>query len=145
MLRILSLLSVLVLAGCATGMYNAPSGDEAVTLKVDNQLASPAGDSGDGAWQMPMSTSAKASIFKVNGERISEQGGAESVLLEPGKQSVEVYADQGGILRFGKFRYTFDEGGVYQVRIKPSGGSKDYTLELVKASAPQDVLVSKDF
>ena len=95
---------------------------------------------------MPTSSAAKAEIFKVDGDRISEQGGVESVFIDAGERSVEVFADQGGILRFGKFRHTFEEKGIYQVRIKPSSGTKgDYTLELVKASAPNDVLVSKNF
>ncbi|MED5432147.1 MAG: hypothetical protein VX920_07405 [Pseudomonadota bacterium] len=144
MLRVLSLLSVLMLAGCATGMYNEPDAEDAAKLTVDNQLSSTAqGDTG--GWQMPVSTSAKAEIFKVDGERISEQGGVESVFIDEGERSVEVFADQGGILRFGKFRHTFEEKGIYQVRIKASSGKGDYTLELVKASAPNDVLVSKNF
>ena len=43
MLRILSLLSVLTLAGCATGMYNEPDADHAAKLSVDNQLSAAAG------------------------------------------------------------------------------------------------------
>jgi len=146
MLRILSLLSVLTLAGCATGMYNEPDADDAAKLSVDNQLSVAAKGDGGGGWQMPTSSSAKAEIFKVDGDRISEQGGVESVFIDAGERSVEVFADQGGILRFGKFRHTFEEKGIYQVRVKPSSGNKgDYTLELVKASAPDDVLVSKNF
>jgi hypothetical protein len=146
MLRILSLLSVLTLAGCATGMYNEPDAGDAAKLSVDNQLSVAAKGDGGGGWQMPTSSSAKAEIFKVDGDRISEQGGVESVFIDAGERSVEVFADQGGILRFGKFRHTFEEKGIYHVRVKPSPGNKgDYTLELVKASAPDDVLVSKNF
>ncbi len=146
MLRILSLLSVLTLAGCATGMYNEPDADDAAKLSVDNQLSVAEKGDGGGGWQMPTSSSAKAEIFKVDGDRISEQGGVESVFIDAGERFVEVFADQGGILRFGKFRHTFEEKGIYQVRVKPSSGNKgDYTLELVKASAPDDVLVSKNF
>ena len=43
--------------------------------------------------------------------------GAQSVQIEAGKHSVEVFADQAGILRFGKFRHNFAQGGIYQVRI----------------------------
>ncbi|MBL4569617.1 MAG: hypothetical protein JKY21_00450 [Alcanivorax sp.] len=146
MLRILSLLSVLTLAGCATGMYNEPDAGDAAKLSVDNQLSVAAQGDGGGGWQMPTSSAAKAEIFKVDGDRISEQGGVESVFIDAGERSVEVFADQGGILRFGKFRHTFEAKGIYQVRVKPSSGSKgDYTLELVKASSPDDVLVSKNF
>ena len=146
MLRILSLLSVLTLAGCATGMYNEPDAGDAAKLSVDNQLSVASQDENAGGWQMPTSSAAKAEIFKVDGDRISEQGGVESVFIDAGERSVEVFADQGGILRFGKFRHTFEEKGIYQVRVKPSSGNKgDYTLELVKASAPDDVLVSKNF
>lgn len=146
MLRALSLLSVLTLAGCATGMYNEPDADHAAKLSVDNQLSAAAEGDGGGGWQMPTSTSAKAEIFKVDGDRISEQGGVDSVFIDAGERSVEVFADQGGILRFGKFNHTFEEKGIYQVRVKPSSGNKgDYILELVKASAPNNVLVSKNF
>ena len=65
--------------------------------------------------------------------------------LEAGKHTIEVFADQGGILRFGKFRHTFDEGGTYQVRIKPAAGKGDYTLELINAAAPDTVLKTKNF
>lgn len=146
MLRILSLLSVLTLAGCATGMYNEPDAGDAAKLSVDNQLSAAAKGDAGGGWQMPTSSAAKAEIFKIDGDRVSEQGGVESVFIDAGERSVEVFADQGGILRFGKFRHTFEEKGIYQVRVKPSSGNKgDYTLELVKASAPDDVLVSKNF
>ena len=146
MLRILSLCSVLVLAGCAsTGMYDAPSGDGLATLSIDNQLAAPAEESADSGWQMPTSSEAKASLFKVDGERISEQAGVDSVQLEPGKHAIEVFADQAGILRFGKFRYTFIENGTYQLRIKAANGNEDYALELIEVSAPETVLKSKNF
>ena len=148
MLRLLSLslVSVLMLAGCAsTGMYDAPTGEQAATLSVDNQLSAPTAQGEDAGWQMPTSSEAKASLFKVDGERIAEQAGAQSVQIEAGKHSVEVFADQAGILRFGKFRHNFVQGGIYQVRISAAEGKKDYTLELVKASAPDDVLVTKDF
>ena len=146
MLRILSLCSVLALAGCAsTGMYHAPGGDGLATLSIDNQLSAPADDATDSGWQMPTSSDAKASLFKVDGERISEQAGAESVQLEPGKHSIEVFADQGGILRFGKFRYSFVENGTYQVRITAAGGKDDYTLELIEVGAPDTVLKTKNF
>ena len=143
MLRLLSLslVSVLMLSGCAsTGMYDAPTGEQAATLSVDNQLSAPTAQGEDAGWQMPTSSEAKASLFKVDGERITE-----SVQIEAGKHSVEVFADQAGILRFGKFRHNFAQGGIYQVRISAAEGKKDYTLELVKASAPDDVLVTKDF
>jgi hypothetical protein len=143
MLRLLSLslMSVLMLAGCAsTGMYHAPTGEQAATLTVDNQLESPVQQDQGAGWKMPTSSEAKASLFKVDGDRITEQAGSQSVQLEAGK-----HADQGGILRFGKFRYTFLEGGIYQVRIRAAEGSKEYSLELVKASAPDDVLVAKNF
>ena len=148
MLRLLSLslMSVLMLAGCAsTGMYHAPTGEQAATLTVDNQLESPVQQDQGACLKMPTSSEAKASLFKVDGDRITEQAGSQSVQLEAGKHSVEVFADQGGILRFGKFRYTFLEGGIYQVRIRAAEGSKEYSLELVKASAPDDVLVAKNF
>ncbi len=146
MLRILSLCSVLVLAGCATtGMYDAPSGDDLATLTVENQLSAPADDNSGGGWQMPTSSEAKASLFKVDGERITEQAGSESVSLEAGKHAIEVFADQGGILRFGKFRHTFKASGVYQVRIMASDGKGDYTLELIETSAPDTVLKTKNF
>lgn len=146
MLRILSLCLVLVLAGCATtGMYDAPSGDDVVKLSIDNQLAAPADDEAAGGWQMPVSNEAKASLFKVDGERISEQAGADSVDLEAGKHTIEVFADQGGILRFGKFRYTFEESGAYRLRIKAANGKGDYTLELIEAGAPDTVLKTKNF
>lgn len=146
MLRTLSLCSVLVLAGCAsTGMYDAPGGDEAATLSIDNQLSVPADDAASGGWQMPTSSEAKASLFKVDGERISEQAGADSVQLEAGKHSIEVFADQGGILRFGKFRYNFAESTSYQLRIKAAGGAEDYTLELIESDAPDAVLKTKNF
>ncbi|MEQ3637617.1 hypothetical protein [Alcanivorax sp.] len=148
MLRLLflSMVSALLLAGCAsTGMYSAPSGAQAATLSVDNQLSAPTDQGGHAGWQMPTSSDAKASLFKVDGDRITEQGGTPSVQLEAGKHSVEVFADQGGILRFGKFRHTFLKGGIYQVRILAAEGNKDYALELVKASDPDDVLVSKEF
>lgn len=146
MLRILSLCSVLVLAGCAsTGIYDAPSGDGLATLAIDNQLSAPADDSANGGWQMPLSSEAKASLFKVDGERISEQAGADSVQLEAGKHAIEVFADQGGILRFGKFRYDFEASGTYQLRIKAADGKEDYTLELIEAGAPDAVLKTKNF
>ena len=146
MLRILSLCSVLVLAGCAsTGMYDAPGGEGLAVLTVDNQLIVPAEDAADSGWQMPTSSEAKASLFKVDGERISEQAGAESVQLEPGKHSIEVFADQAGVLRFGKFRYTFEENGSYQLRIKAAGGNDDYTLELIESAAPDAILKTKNF
>ena len=146
MLRILSIVSVLVLAGCAsTGMYDAPQGENLARLAVDHQLSAPASDDDAGGWQMPTSSTAKASIFKVDGERVSEQAGADTVNLEAGKHTIEVFADQGGILRFGKFRHTFDEGGTYQVRIKPAAGKGDYTLELINAAAPDTVLKTKNF
>ncbi|MCK0152305.1 hypothetical protein MWU49_01190 [Alcanivorax sp. S6407] len=146
MLRVLSLCSVLVLTGCAsTGMYDAPSGDGLAALSIDNQLSVPADDAADSGWQMPTSSEAKASLFKVDGERISEQAGAESVELEAGKHSIEVFADQGGILRFGKFRYNFVENGTYELRIKAADGAEDYTLELIETSAPDAVLKTKNF
>ena len=146
MLRILSLCSVLLLTACAsTGMYDAPSGGDVARLSVDNQLASRANDAAAGGWQMPVSTEAKASLFKVDGERISEQAGVDSVELEAGKHSIEVFADQGGILRFAKFRYTFEENGTYQVRIKAADGKEDYTLELIDTAAPDMVLKTKNF
>lgn len=146
MLRVLSLCSVLVLAGCAsTGMYDAPGGDQVATLRVDNQLSVPDDDGADAGWQMPTSSEAKASLFKVDGERISEQAGAESVQLDAGKHSIEVFADQGGILRFGKFRYNFVENGAYQLRIKAADGKEDYTLELIESSDPDVVLKTKNF
>ena len=77
MLRILSLLSVLTLAGCATGMYNEPDAGDAAKLSVDNQLSVASQDENAGGWQMPTSSAAKAEIFKVDGDRISEQGGVE--------------------------------------------------------------------
>ena len=40
MLRILSLLSVLTLAGCATGMYNEPDAGDAAKLSVEIGRAS---------------------------------------------------------------------------------------------------------
>ena len=146
MLRILTIVSVLVLAGCAsTGMYDAPHGENLATLTVDNQLSAPASDDDTGGWQMPTSATAKASIFKIDGERVSQLAGADTVNLEAGKHTIEVFADQGGILRFGKFRHTFDEGGTYQVRIKPAAGKGDYTLELINAAAPDTVLKTKNF
>lgn len=146
MLRILSLCSVLALAGCASsGMYDAPGGDGLAVLSIDNQLSVPADDAADSGWQMPTSSEAKASLFKVDGERISEQAGAESVQLEPGKHSIEVFADQGGVLRFGKFRHTFEESGSYQLRIKAADGKEDYTLELIESAAPDAILKTKNF
>ena len=118
MLRLLSLslVSVLMLSGCAsTGMYDAPTGEQAATLSVDNQLSAPTAQGEDAGWQMPTSSEAKASLFKVDGERITEQAGAQSVQIEAGKHSVEVFADQAGILRFGKFRHNFAQGGIYQI------------------------------
>lgn len=146
MLRLLSLMLALVLAGCATtGMYSTPKGEGLVTLTAENQLSSNSQED-TGGWQMPgQSTPARAAIFKVDGDRLAEQAGEAQATLTPGLHKIEVFADQGGILRFGQFHYEFEEEADYQVRIKAADGGGDYQVELIKAASPSVPLLIKVF
>ena len=144
MRKLMVMLSVLLLSACAsTGVFDAATGEDAVTLKVVNQLdkGEPEVDSPQG-WQMPgMNQMAKVGILTVDGDQLEVGADNTNVSIEPGKHVLKLFADDGGMLRFGKLKYNFASGATYDIIIgKIEGGANDYRAQLVDPADSEKVL-----
>ena len=144
MRKLIVMLGVMLLSACAsTGVFNAASGDDAVTLRVVNQL-----DKGEEktesapGWQMPgMNQMAKVGVLTVDGDQLEVGADNTKVSIEPGKHSLKLFADDGGMLRFGKLKYDFAAGASYDIVIGTvEGGTEDYRAKLIDTANPDQVL-----
>ncbi len=131
-IRSAGLLLALALAvtGCTrTAMYHPPGdGDPRARLSIESALGSNEESSG---WQMPGAGESTVAIFKVDGERVAEKGGAPRVFVEPGERSIEIFADHQGILRFGILTHQFKADRDYRILVDEGDGDKRYSAVLV--------------
>lgn len=143
MRKFMIMLAVSVLAGCAsTGVFQTASGDDAVVVRVVNQLEQKEEASAAGGWQMPgMGQQSKAGVLTVDGDQLEVGADNANLKVEPGKHVLKLFADDGGMLRFGKLKFDFVAGASYDILIAPaSSGEQDYRASLVEQSSPDTVL-----
>lgn len=150
MKKLLALAAVALLAGCSgTGMYHAPDSGKTAQVKVANHIdeSKKANNSDNGGWQMPMgNTPSRAGVFKVDGDRTKKEGGDQSAVLEPGQHTIQIYADDGGILRFGELKYNFQANHKYEINVYASQKAEtNYRIELVDVAQPDKVLTKEAF
>ncbi len=148
MRNFIALCALLFLTACATtGMYDAPTGDDVAVIRIENLIDAGADSQAQGGWVMPgASMATKVGLFTVDGDRLDETGGDQQVKVEPGKRSVQIFADGGGALRFKKFSFKAVAGGKYTVRVsRNSDAEATFTARLVEAAAPDTVIKEVSF
>lgn len=149
MKKVIMLLVVALSSACAsTGMYSQPSGSDVAVIEVQNLLDQAAEQEADGAggWQMPgMATASRTGVFTVDGDRVDESGGEKVVNVDAGKRAIQLFADDGGMLRFKKFSMTFEEGAEYVIKVMRNDGSKNFRATVANKAAPDTVLKEVTF
>jgi hypothetical protein len=142
----------LLLAACAhvPGKYSAPSESDAHALvKVQNHIAD--GDSQKQAgWQMPgmgaTGGSYKTMLFQVDGNKITEVGGVQQILVEPGEHTVQVVVDDGLIPLNGDVKGTFVQGHTYDINVyKDEQKDTRYRADLVDEADAAKVMSQARF
>ena len=144
MRKLIVMLGVMLLSACAsTGVFDAATGDDAVTLRVVNHLDKGQDEASDSpGWKMPgMNQMAKVGILTVDGDQLEVGADNTNVSIEPGKRVLKLFADDGGMLRFGKLKHNFAAGASYDIIIGTvEGGTEDYRARLVDAENQEQVL-----
>jgi predicted small lipoprotein YifL len=152
MKNVLMMLAMLAMvAGCGrTAMYDAPDSDDVVAvIQIANHIGEGKEEASDdaGGWQMPVASApARAGVFKVDGERTNEMGGDAEARLKPGEHTIQVFADDAGVLRFGDITWNFKGDKTYVIHVYSSDNAEsDYRGELVEQSNPDKVLTKVNF
>jgi hypothetical protein len=149
MKKVIMLLVVALTSACAsTGMYSTPSGSDTATVEVENLLDTGTQEATEGAtgWQMPgMAAASRVGVFTVDGDRVDESGGDKMVTLDAGEHTIQLFADDGGMLRFKKFSMTFEEGAEYVIKVMRNDGKKNFRATVANKAAPETVLEEVSF
>ena len=149
MRTLVALLALLFMTACAsTGMYSAPSGETAATIRIESKIDTGKQDGpAAGGWVMPgASAGTKVGLFTIDGDRLDESGGDQQVKVDEGKHSVQIFADDGAALRFKKFKLNAESGAEYVVKITTNeGGDSNYKAQVYNAAAPDTIIKEVTF